>query len=146
MHRWPSCAGKLRLKVVIFNLAYIEIASHSLLDMISLMSYDFHELNRTSINAPLIRENNQNPNTETIAENLQRILEQGCDPAKLVMGIPTYGRTYTLKNPNQNGVDAPVDSLGEPGPYTLAEGSLGFNEVSYLHRNFHFSPPTSPQH
>lgn len=51
-------------------------------------------------------------------------------------GIPTYGRTYTLKDVNRNGVDAPVDGLGEPGPYTLSEGSLGFNEVEYLANNF----------
>jgi chitinase len=96
------------------------------------MSYDYHELNRTSINSPLSRENNQNPYTETVAENIGRILAQGCSAEKLIMGIPTYGRTYTLQNQYVNGVDAPVDGLGEPGPYTLSEGSLGFNEVGYL--------------
>lgn len=76
------------------------------------MSYDFHELNRTSVNAPLNRENGQDPNTETIAENLNIFLKQGCDPEKLIMGIPTYGRTYTLKDPNDNDVGAFVDGLG----------------------------------
>lgn len=82
------------------------------LDLIFIMSYDFHELNRTSINAPLNRENGQDPNTETIAENLNIFLEQGCEPEKLIMGIPTYGRTYTLKDPNENYVGAFVDGLG----------------------------------
>lgn len=97
-----------------------------------IMSYDYHELNRTSINSPLSRENNQNPYTETVGENIDRILSQGCNRDKVIMGIPTYGRTYTLKDTNNNGVDAPVDGFGEPGPYTLSEGSLGFNEVEYL--------------
>lgn len=97
-----------------------------------IMSYDFHELNRTSINAPLNRENNQNPYTETVAENIDRILAQGCAREKLVMGIPTYGRTYTLMHEDWNGIDEEVDGLGEPGPFTLSRGSLGFNEVSYL--------------
>lgn len=94
------------------------------------MSYDYHELNRTSINAPLVRENNQNPFTETVAENVERVLAQGCNPEKVIMGIPTYGRTYTLKDASNGAVDAPVDGLGEPGPFTLSNGSLGFNEVS----------------
>lgn len=97
-----------------------------------IMSYDFHELNRTSVNAPLSRENNQNPYTETVAENIDRILAQGCAREKLVMGIPTYGRTYTLMHEDRNGVDEAVDGLGEPGPFTLSHGSLGFNEVRYL--------------
>lgn len=104
----------------------------SALDLVMIMSYDFHELNRTSINSPLSRENNQNPFTETVAENIDRILAQGCSAEKLIMGIPTYGRTYTLHDESKNGVDAPVDGLGQSGPYTLSEGSLGFNEVKYL--------------
>lgn len=103
---------------------------HSALDLVMLMSYDYHELNRTSINAPLNRENNQNPYTETVSENVERLLTQGCQPSKIVMGIPTYGRTYTLRDGNPTGVDASVDGLGQPGPYTLTHGSLGFNEVS----------------
>lgn len=99
--------------------------------MVTLMSYDYHELNRTSINAPLSRENNQNPYTETVAENVERVLSQGCRPEKVVMGIPTYGRTYTLLNANNAGVDAAVEGPGEPGPFTLSQGSLGFNEVRH---------------
>lgn len=95
-----------------------------------LMSYDYHELNRTSINAPLAREQNQNPFTETVAENVELVLAQGCSPEKVIMGIPTYGRTYTLKDADNGAVDAAVDGLGEPGPFTLSNGSLGFNEVS----------------
>lgn len=105
---------------------------HSSLDLVMLMSYDYHEVNRTSINAPLNREYNQNPYTETVAENVDRVLAQGCQADKIVMGIPTYGRTYTLKDQYSFGVDAPVDGPGAPGPFTLSSGSLGFNEVSFL--------------
>lgn len=51
--------------------------------MVMLMSYDFHEVNRTSINAPLMREENQNPLTETISENIDIIEEEGCPLNKL---------------------------------------------------------------
>lgn len=58
---------------------------HSALDLVMLMSYDYHEVNRTSINAPLNRESNQNPYTETVAENVERVLAQGCRPEKVIM-------------------------------------------------------------
>lgn len=101
-----------------------------------IMTYDYHELNRTSINAPLHRESNQNPFTETVSENVERFLAQGCRPEKIIMGIPTYGRTYTLKDSHQNGVDSSVDGLGDPGPFTLSRGSLGFNEVKICCNQF----------
>ena len=96
--------------ILIFFLCFLSCVRA--LDFIFIMSYDFHELNRTSINAPLNRENGQDSNTETIAENLNIFLEQGCEPEKLIMGIPTYGRTYTLKDTNDNSVGAFVDGLG----------------------------------
>lgn len=97
-----------------------------------IMTYDYHELSRTSVNAPLAQETNQIVYAETVSENVERILKQGCDPNKVIMGIPTYGRTYTLKDANKNGVGVSVEGPGEPGPYTLSNGSLGFNEVNYL--------------
>jgi hypothetical protein len=48
-------------------------------------------------------------------------------------GIPTYGRTYTLQDANKNEIGVSVESLGEPGPFTLSPGSLGFNEVRQYH-------------
>lgn len=95
-----------------------------------LMTYDYHELSHASLNAPLNREGNQNAViTETVADNVAKILQQGCGAEKLVLGIPTYGRTYSLKDASKNHIGAPVEGLGEPGPYTLSSGSLGFNEV-----------------
>lgn len=95
-----------------------------------LMTYDYHELSRTSINAPLNRESNQNANMETVADNVLRIIEQGCSVEKIILGIPTYGRSYTLQDIKKNDINAPVEAPGEAGPYTLSNGSLGFNEVS----------------
>jgi chitinase len=94
-----------------------------------LMTYDYHELSRTSINAPLHRESSQSADMEAVAENVMRVLNEGCEPAKVVLGIPTYGRTYTLQDAEKAAVGAPVEGTGEAGPYTLSSGSLGFNEV-----------------
>lgn len=100
--------------------------------MVLLMAYDFHEINRTSVNAPLFREETQNPYTESIAENIELIQKEGCKVDKMILGIPTYGRTYTLKDKNDDSIDAPIEKLGKMGPYTLSDGSLGFHEVSQV--------------
>lgn len=39
-------------------------------------------------------------------------LKAGADPDKLVLGIPTYGRSYTLFNPDSNEIGAPADGPG----------------------------------
>lgn len=47
----------------------------------------------------------------------------------LVIGIPIYGRTFTLENLADTSIGARTIGGGDPGPFTLAEGSLGYNEV-----------------
>lgn len=52
---------------------------------------------------------------------------------KLVMGIPTFGRTFVLKNAQANGIGAPIAGLGSPGEFTHAQGLLSYYEVcTYL--------------
>ena len=45
------------------------------------------------------------------------------------MGMPLYGRTFTLANRANNGFKAPTNGGGEAGPYTRESGTLGYNEV-----------------
>lgn len=54
--------------------------------MVMMMTYDYHETSRTSINAPLNRESYQSGNMETVADNVNQVIEQGCDPEKIIMG------------------------------------------------------------
>lgn len=57
-------------------------------------------------------------------------IRHGADPAKLVLGMPTYGKSFTLANPANNGVGVPsIGEGGEGGPYTKQTGMLGYNEV-----------------
>ena len=47
-----------------------------------------------------------------------------------VMGIPLYGRTFTLANPSNFGIGAAaVGAGGAAGPITRLVGTLGYNEV-----------------
>ncbi|KAI6681294.1 hypothetical protein NL676_035175 [Syzygium grande] len=51
-------------------------------------------------------------------------IRAGVPPQKLVMGLPLYGRTWTLQNPNVNGVGAPAVGTG-PG-----DGALTYSQIA----------------
>lgn len=45
------------------------------------------------------------------------------------MGLGTYGRGFTLDDPNQNGLYAPAANPIPAGPYTREAGTWGYNEI-----------------
>lgn len=51
------------------------------------------------------------------------------------LGIVTYGRCFTLTDPNNQSLYAPA-TAGLPGPYTNQSGFLGYNEVR---RTYYFA-------
>ena len=57
---------------------------------------------------------------------------QGAPAEKLIVGFPTYGNTFTLKNPAVHGVGAPIAGAGTPGKYTQEAGELAYFEVFLL--------------
>ena len=108
-----------------------------LLHYINLMTYDFHGGwdNYTAHNAPLY----PFPGSTGIEQQfttqwaVDYWISLGADPKKIVLGIPLYGRTFTLKYRGNNGLGAPVVGKGgSPGPITRIIGMLGYNEVSSL--------------
>ena len=60
---------------------------------------------------------------------IKHYLKEGADPNKLVLGIPTYGRSYTLFNPDANEIGAPADGPGDMGDATRENGYLAYYEV-----------------
>lgn len=56
-------------------------------------------------------------------------VQKGADPRKLVMGISFYGQTFTLVNPAQSGLNAPVATGGEPGEFTTQRGMMAYFEI-----------------
>lgn len=47
----------------------------------------------------------------------------------LFAGMPTYGRTFTLSNPNNFKVNSPASGGGKAGEYTKEGGFLAYYEV-----------------
>lgn len=61
---------------------------------------------------------------------IKHYLKKGADPEKLVLGIPTYGRSYTLFNPESTDIGSPADGPGQQGEATREKGYLAYYEVS----------------
>lgn len=53
----------------------------------------------------------------------------GAPAEKLVMGVPLYGRCFTLDDIDNHGMLADASKPGAAGPYTRLAGSQGWNEV-----------------
>lgn len=108
------------------------------LDFINLMTYDMHGPwnSFTGIHAPMyagsgaITEFDRQLSVEAA---VRFWLSQGTPNDKLVVGMPTYGKSFTLANPANNGILAPANAPGDSGPYTREAGTLGYNEVYIIY-------------
>lgn len=56
-------------------------------------------------------------------------IQQGAPANKLMMGVPLYGRSFTLANPGNSGMGAPITGVGEQGEYTREAGYLAYFEI-----------------
>uniref|UniRef100_A0A8D2L031 GH18 domain-containing protein n=1 Tax=Varanus komodoensis TaxID=61221 RepID=A0A8D2L031_VARKO len=91
------------------------------LDFINLMTYDFHGSweQVTGHVSPLEGERD---------DAVEYWKSKGAPAEKIIMGIPAYGRTFTLSS-SQTGVKAPASGPGTPGTYTKEAGFLAFYEI-----------------
>ncbi|EDW85810.1 uncharacterized protein Dwil_GK23269 [Drosophila willistoni] len=104
------------------------------LDLINIMAYDLHGPWDAvlGINAPLSPKSNdslpreQELNVDAIVKYW---LKAGAPPEKLILGVPFYGRTFTLLSPEQHEPGSPHIGRGIAGPYSREPGVLGYNEL-----------------
>ncbi|EFA06698.1 putative chitinase 2-like Protein [Tribolium castaneum] len=108
------------------------------LDMINVMTYDYHGDWEQWVgqNAPLYASHlDQDPDLN-VAAGIQYWIDLGADPKKINIGIGTYGRSFTLADPSNTELYAPVTGTGQPGPYTDEAGMLGYNEICALYSDW----------
>ena len=100
---------------------------HQYVDFINLNTYNFHGIEGetvTAFHSPYRKSPNDltkegDWNAVSVVENW---LSKGVPAAKLTLGIPTYGKSFTLTDILQTGVGAPVSGLGLQSEY-LSENS-----------------------
>ncbi|GAB1598637.1 acidic mammalian chitinase-like isoform X1, partial [Argonauta hians] len=106
------------------------------IDFINLMSYDFNGAwdKKTGHNSPLVRRGDETG--EFIYWNLQDAakywVNNGAPLHKMNVGIPLYGRTFTLSNRNYHGVGAQVSDEGKAGIYSRTKGFLAYYEICHF--------------
>lgn len=109
----------------IVDVAYDVDQINLYVDYVNIMTYDFHAFSKytpfTGLNSPLYRRNTEQMYLATLNINytVHLYLNKGLDRSKIVVGIPTYGHSFTLVNANNGQVGSPAAGYG-----TL--GGLGF--------------------
>lgn len=56
-------------------------------------------------------------------------LKKGLSRDKLILGIPFYGKTFTLQYANNSDIGAPIKGPGKGGYYTQRPGFLAYFEI-----------------
>ncbi|XP_007186068.2 chitinase-3-like protein 1, partial [Balaenoptera acutorostrata] len=107
-----------------------QISRH--LDFISLLTYDFRGAWRQTIahHSPLFRgqEDTSSDRFSNADYAVSYVLRLGAQANKLVMGIPTFGRSFTLAS-SKTDVGTPTSGPGIPGWFTKEKGTLAYYEI-----------------
>ncbi|KAJ8928195.1 hypothetical protein NQ314_019258 [Rhamnusium bicolor] len=123
------------------DIAYDIPAVSELLDIINVMVYDFHGAFEDFVGhySPLYKshlDSTEELQSLNVASGIIHWIERGAPPSKLMLGIGTYGRSFTLADPSNTELYAPISGGGIAGPYTRQDGILGYNEICELHSDW----------
>lgn len=96
----------------IIDYAYNIVELMKYVDWISVMTYDYHTHfdGRTGHIAPLITNDGMN-----VDVTIKHLIKMGAITKKIIMGIPTYGRTFKLRNEEKHDLNDIVVGAGEEG-------------------------------
>ena len=103
------------------------------LDFINLMAYDFHGKweSQAGHNAPLYAPSSDSEWRKQLSVSFaaQMWTRLGAPKEKLVIGMPTYGRSFTLSDRSNYVVNSPTSGGGDAGEYSREAGFLAYYEV-----------------
>lgn len=119
----------------VIDIAYDVPALIKYVDWMNVMSYDYHSNleSKTGHVAPLYHNPNEQTKYSNVNFSITYWLEQGVPSNKLVMGVPTYGQSFTLLRKSQRnekpGFNVKVSGPGYTGDFTKSPGMLAYYEV-----------------
>nr|AQZ26770.1 chitinase 2 [Tigriopus japonicus] len=103
------------------------------LDFVHIMCYDYHgKWDRvTGHNSPLFSRTGETglDLTLNVDFTIKYLMKKGAIAEKTVIGVPFYGRAFTLMNPHDHDLGSKTKTTSFQGPYTREDGFLGYNEI-----------------
>ncbi|KAJ8962566.1 hypothetical protein NQ318_000959, partial [Aromia moschata] len=102
------------------------------LDIFNVMCYNYYGpwSAHTGQNAPLFAssvDSSYEKNYLNVAASIDKWLNAGAPKEKLVVGIPFYGRSFTLEDPEEHGLHAPITGAGTLGTPSYRQICTGYN-------------------
>uniref|UniRef100_A0A224YVL7 Chitinase n=1 Tax=Rhipicephalus zambeziensis TaxID=60191 RepID=A0A224YVL7_9ACAR len=118
----PKCDAVLKSKLARY------------VDYLFLMTFDYKldDTTKTKLTSGLILCEGKQINDVGTMPCLKHWVDAGVPRYKMVPGVATYSRTFTLRDPNSNGVGADLHKkgpLGKPGNFTKTEGYMNYVEA-----------------
>jgi len=74
-------------------------------------------------------------NIQALTSGVNYYLSNGIPPEKLVLGLATYGHSYTLKSTANNGPGAAISGAGKPSACTGEAGFISYFEIKQMIAN-----------
>ncbi|XP_053612901.1 chitotriosidase-1 [Plodia interpunctella] len=100
-------------------------------DFINIMTYDYHFYSKytpfTGLNSPLFVRSDEQLFLSSLNINftVHMYLDKGLERNKIVIGIPTYGHTFTLVNADNTKVGSPASGFGSLG----SKGFINYPDI-----------------
>ncbi|KZV27415.1 acidic mammalian chitinase-like [Dorcoceras hygrometricum] len=101
----------------------------SFVDFVNPMCYDYHgSWDTSATGAPaLLYDNTSKVST---SHGISQWKLDGVPPKKIVMGMPAYGRTWQLEDPNRHGIGDPAVNVGPGGGVMIFSDIVEFNSAN----------------
>ncbi|MCJ1270850.1 hypothetical protein MMC22_010747 [Lobaria immixta] len=99
-----------------------------IVDWFNVMTYDLHGTwdSTDKFIGPIV---NAHTNLTEIDQTMDLFWRNNINPAKIVMGVGFYGRSFTLTNPSCSTAGCGFSSGANPGPCSANSGTLMFSEI-----------------